>query len=427
MSELGRLEDLPLDYRQGLMARNLVPLWPALRAALPYGIPSRRTKPILWRYADVRPQLLEAGRLTPIEKAERRVLVLANPGLGLDNMQATPSIYIGMQLILAGRDRSQPSPFAVGGAFRGRGRGRLHHRRGREVPDGAGRPDPDARRGSGTSTVMPAPARSSGWTRSICRWSMPSRRPTGIEGKPRRRCATKRTDRTDALSPLRPRCPTAAMTRPRANYPLVRFPWREVNERPSQISPRVTPRGEAGAARLREPGDRGMECMPILGFSAICGCGRARACGCRVIPRPSVINVVDGSPHGEDRRGRARLRPSSTRWRCRPMRRWRSPTPRRPEAYPSLRRRRRPDAEEARLLRAVRLRSIGRDTRRGGTRRVPPLRRFGSGGRACSPGTVAQRGEPSSTPCAMLRDGRPWRPPQHEAFVFAEKMYGTSS
>jgi len=100
MSALGTIEELPLAYRQDLTAKNLVPLWPSIRAALPYNIPTRRTKPVLWRYRDIRPQLLEAGRLTPIEKAERRVLVLANPGLGLENMQATPSIFIGLQLIL---------------------------------------------------------------------------------------------------------------------------------------------------------------------------------------------------------------------------------------------------------------------------------------------------------------------------------------
>ena len=115
VSVLGTLEDLPLEYRQGLTARNLVPLWPNLRAALPYDIPTRRTQPVLWRYADIRPQLMEAGRLTPIEKAERRVLVLANPGLGLTNMQATPSIYIGMQLILPGETapNHKHSPSAV--------------------------------------------------------------------------------------------------------------------------------------------------------------------------------------------------------------------------------------------------------------------------------------------------------------------------
>ncbi|HEV8690414.1 MAG TPA: cupin domain-containing protein, partial [Ideonella sp.] len=46
--------------------------------------------------------LLQAGELTPIEKAERRVLVLANPGHGLEKMQASSSIYLGMQLLQPG-------------------------------------------------------------------------------------------------------------------------------------------------------------------------------------------------------------------------------------------------------------------------------------------------------------------------------------
>jgi len=46
--------------------------------------------------------LLQAGELTPIEKAERRVLVLANPGHGLEKMQASPALYLGMQLLLPG-------------------------------------------------------------------------------------------------------------------------------------------------------------------------------------------------------------------------------------------------------------------------------------------------------------------------------------
>jgi gentisate 1,2-dioxygenase len=48
------------------------------------------------------PLLLKAGSLTPIEKAERRVLVLANPGHGLEKMQASAAMYLGMQLLLPG-------------------------------------------------------------------------------------------------------------------------------------------------------------------------------------------------------------------------------------------------------------------------------------------------------------------------------------
>ena len=102
MNELGRIEDLPADYREALTQQNLVPLWPSLRGLLPPGKPQPRTRAIAWSYLALRPLLLKAGKLTPIEKAERRVLVLANPGHGLEKMQASAAIYLGMQLLLPG-------------------------------------------------------------------------------------------------------------------------------------------------------------------------------------------------------------------------------------------------------------------------------------------------------------------------------------
>ena len=101
-SELGRLEDLPADYVAALRAQNLVPLWPSLRAVMPAAKPQPRTAPTSWSYAALKPLLLRAGELTPIEKAERRVLVLANPGHTLEKMQASSAIYLGMQLLLPG-------------------------------------------------------------------------------------------------------------------------------------------------------------------------------------------------------------------------------------------------------------------------------------------------------------------------------------
>lgn len=102
MEPLGRLEDLPSAYRDELTALNLVPLWPSLRAVLPPGVPSRRTRATCWPYATLRPLLMRAGELTPMEKAERRVLVMANPGHGLEKMQASAAMYLGMQLLLPG-------------------------------------------------------------------------------------------------------------------------------------------------------------------------------------------------------------------------------------------------------------------------------------------------------------------------------------
>ncbi len=102
MQPLGTLEELPQSYRDRLTALNLLPLWPSMRAVLPHKIPTRKTKTLNWEYKTLLPLLIEAGELTPMEKAERRVLVLANPGHGLENMQVTASIYMGLQLILPG-------------------------------------------------------------------------------------------------------------------------------------------------------------------------------------------------------------------------------------------------------------------------------------------------------------------------------------
>lgn len=102
MNELGRLEDLPPDYVAALRAQNLVPLWPSLRGVLPPDKPILNTRATHWPYEVIRPLLMKAGELTPIERAERRVLVLANPGHGLDKMQASAAIYLGMQLLLPG-------------------------------------------------------------------------------------------------------------------------------------------------------------------------------------------------------------------------------------------------------------------------------------------------------------------------------------
>lgn len=99
---LGRLEDLPQDYRDALARHNLVPLWPSLRGVLPANKPQPQTRATHWSYEALRPLLLKAGELTPIEKAERRVLVLANPGHGLEKMQASAAMYLGMQLLLPG-------------------------------------------------------------------------------------------------------------------------------------------------------------------------------------------------------------------------------------------------------------------------------------------------------------------------------------
>ena len=100
--QLGTLEELPEAYRDALAKAGVAPLWPMMRNVLPHDAPQPLTKPGHWTYESVRPLLMEAGDLTPVEKAERRVLVLCDPGRGPGAMQATASIYLGMQLLLPG-------------------------------------------------------------------------------------------------------------------------------------------------------------------------------------------------------------------------------------------------------------------------------------------------------------------------------------
>jgi gentisate 1,2-dioxygenase len=79
---------------------HTAPLWEVLnRLVTPQ--PQPAIVPALWKYDDVRALLMEAGGLLTVQEAERRVLVLENPGIrGVS--QITQSLYAGLQLIQPG-------------------------------------------------------------------------------------------------------------------------------------------------------------------------------------------------------------------------------------------------------------------------------------------------------------------------------------
>src|ERR1700681_3657927 len=79
---------------------SLTPLWEAIGNLVP-PTPATPCVPALWRYEQMRPYLMEAGRLITAREAERRVLVLENPGLR-GAASITHSLYAGLQLILPG-------------------------------------------------------------------------------------------------------------------------------------------------------------------------------------------------------------------------------------------------------------------------------------------------------------------------------------
>ena len=79
---------------------NLAPLWERLHTLITPE-PASAAVPALWSYDAVRPLLMEAGELITAKEAERRVLVLENPGFkGLSRI--TSSLYAGLQLVLPG-------------------------------------------------------------------------------------------------------------------------------------------------------------------------------------------------------------------------------------------------------------------------------------------------------------------------------------
>ncbi len=88
------------DFYARLERDHLTPLWEVLGKLVPRE-PTSPCIPALWPYGAVRPLLLEAGRLVTAAEAERRVLVLENPGLrGASSI--THTLYAGLQLIMPG-------------------------------------------------------------------------------------------------------------------------------------------------------------------------------------------------------------------------------------------------------------------------------------------------------------------------------------
>jgi gentisate 1,2-dioxygenase len=87
-------------YYARLDRMSLAPLWERLRFLVTKE-PRSPALPVMWRYADVRPYVLESGGLITAKEAERRVIILENPGLK-GKSQITNSLYAGLQLILPG-------------------------------------------------------------------------------------------------------------------------------------------------------------------------------------------------------------------------------------------------------------------------------------------------------------------------------------
>lgn len=88
------------ELYDAMAPHSLLPLWEQLHA-LVLNEPSSPARPWRWTYGEARDYLMRAGDLISAEQAERRVLIMENPGLP-GQAAITPSLYAGLQLILPG-------------------------------------------------------------------------------------------------------------------------------------------------------------------------------------------------------------------------------------------------------------------------------------------------------------------------------------
>src|SRR5262245_47135536 len=78
--------------------KNMTPLWTVLNSLITPQ-PTSGCTPSLWRFVEIRAAMLEAGQLITAKEAERRVLILENPGLR-GQSRITTSLYAGVQLVM---------------------------------------------------------------------------------------------------------------------------------------------------------------------------------------------------------------------------------------------------------------------------------------------------------------------------------------
>jgi gentisate 1,2-dioxygenase len=80
--------------------KDMAPLWKVMKNVVTKE-PVTRTKPHVWHYDDVKSLVMESGGLISAEEAERRVLILENPGMHGES-RITNTLFAGVQMIMPG-------------------------------------------------------------------------------------------------------------------------------------------------------------------------------------------------------------------------------------------------------------------------------------------------------------------------------------
>jgi gentisate 1,2-dioxygenase len=98
------MDQVPVETpeRKAFYARidkqNMTALWTVMNALITPE-PKSPCVPALWSFVEIRAAMLEAGALITAKEAERRVLILENPGLR-GQSKITTSLYAGVQLVM---------------------------------------------------------------------------------------------------------------------------------------------------------------------------------------------------------------------------------------------------------------------------------------------------------------------------------------
>ncbi len=108
-------------YYDKISKYHLAPLWEVLKG-LVTPEPKTQMQPALWKFPEIEKLMLEAGDVITAEEAERRVLVLENPGEP-GKSRITNTLFAGIQLILPGEiaDAHQHVASAIRFVLKGKG------------------------------------------------------------------------------------------------------------------------------------------------------------------------------------------------------------------------------------------------------------------------------------------------------------------
>jgi len=94
------IEAMRQAYYERIAKHDMTPLWKVMKNVVTKE-PVTRCAPVVWHYDDIKRLVMESGALITAEEAERRVLILENPGMRGES-KATNTLFAGVQMILPG-------------------------------------------------------------------------------------------------------------------------------------------------------------------------------------------------------------------------------------------------------------------------------------------------------------------------------------